>query len=196
MGPRPTRLRFVVGPDDQVVPDVAARLPGRGMWVSASREAVDRAAAKGLFSRAAKRRVTTPDGMSDLIERLLARRAVDLVAFARRAGEAVAGFEKVREWLQNGRVAVLVQASDGAADGRAKLARLAAGRPVVADLNSTELSLAFGRENVIHAALAPGGLADRFVVEIARLRGFRQSLPDGLNAVRPETVGGQVSVQG
>lgn len=187
----------MVGPDNQIVPDVSARLPGRGMWVTASREAVDRAAAKGLFSRAAKRKVAVPDALSDMIERLLARRAVDLVAFARRAGEAVAGFEKVREWLLQGRVAVLVQAADGAADGRAKLARLAAARPVVADLSSTELSLAFGRENVIHAALAPGGLADRFVVEIARLRGFRQSLPDGLNAVRPEkTVGGQVSVQG
>ena len=175
----PGRLvRFVVGPDDRIVADVIGDLPGRGLWLTAARTVVDKAVAKGAFARAARRRVTVPADLADQVDRLLARRCLDFLGFARRAGEVVAGFEKVREWLDAGKVAVLVEARDGAADGRAKLARLGRGLPVVALFTSTELSLALGRQNVVHAAVAPGRLAERFLAEIARLRGFRPAGSD------------------
>lgn len=175
----PGRLvRFVVGPDDQVVADVAGDLPGRGFWLTATRAAVDKAVAKRAFARAARRPVDVPADLADQIDRLLARRCLDLLGFARRASQVVAGFEKVREWLEAGRVAVLVEARDGAADGRAKLARLGRGLPAVALFTSAELSLALGRENVVHAAVAPGRLAERFLAETVRLRGFRPAGSD------------------
>lgn len=175
----PGRLvRFVVGPDDRIVADVIGDLPGRGLWLTAARAVVDKAVAKGAFARAARRPVTVPADLADQVDRLLARRCLDFLGFARRAGEVVAGFEKVREWLDAGRVAVLVEARDGAADGRAKLARLGRGLPVVALFTSAELSLALGRQNVVHAAVAPGRLAERFLAEIARLRGFRPAGSD------------------
>lgn len=143
------------------------------MWVAARREAVAQAVARSAFARAARQPVKVAGDLPDRLEGLLARRCVDLLGLARRAGEAISGHDKVREWIDRDRVAVLVQAHDGSADGRAKLARAARGAKVVASLNSTELSLAFGRENVIHAALAAGRLADRFCCESARLEGFR-----------------------
>lgn len=168
-------VRFVVGPDAAVAPDVDGKLPGRGMWVSASREAVERAVAKRLFSRAAKRAMAAPADLADTVEALLARRCLSYLGLAVRAGEAVAGFEKVREELRKRQAVVLLAASDAAHDGRDKLARLAHGVPVVGLFTRAELSLAIGRENVVHAALRRGGLADRFVVEAARLSGFRGS---------------------
>ena len=166
-------VRFVVGPDATVVPDVDGKLPGRGMWVSASREVVDKAVAKRLFSRAAKRTTTAPADLADTVEALLARRCLSYLGLAVRAGEAVTGFEKVREQLRKRQAVVLLAASDAADDGRDKLARLAEGVMVVGLFTRAELSLAIGRENVVHAALRRGGLADRFVVEAARLSGFR-----------------------
>lgn len=166
-------VRFVVDPDAAVAPDVDGKLPGRGMWVSASREAVDRAVAKRLFSRAAKRAVVAPADLADTVEALLARRCLSYLGLAVRAGEAVTGFEKVRELLRKQQAVVLLAASDAADDGRDKLARLAGGLPVIGLFTRAELSLAIGRENVVHAALRRGGLADRFVAEAARLCGFR-----------------------
>lgn len=166
-------VRFVVGPDATVVPDVDGKLPGRGMWVSASREAVDKAVAKRLFSRAAKQATVAPADLAGTVEALLARRCLSYLGLAVRAGEAVTGFEKVREQLRKRQVVILLAASDAADDGRDKLARLADGVTVVGLFTRAELSLAIGRENVVHAALRRGGLADRFVVEAARLSGFR-----------------------
>ncbi len=166
-------LRFVVDPEGAVVPDVGGDLPGRGMWLSSRREVLDTARTKGLFARAARTRVSVDEGLADLAERLLARRSLDTLGLARRAGRAVAGFEKVRALLVNGEAAVLIAARDAAADGKAKLRRLGAAVPVVALFTVAELSLALGRENVVHAALSPGKLANRFLTETARLAGFR-----------------------
>ena len=91
--PRQGLIRFVVGPEDRIFPDVTGKLPGRGIWVAADRAAVDKAARKGLFSRAARRAVTVPPDLADEVEAMVARRVVDLVSLARKAGEAVAGFE-------------------------------------------------------------------------------------------------------
>lgn len=168
-------VRFVLGPDGSVVPDVEGRLPGRGVWLTADRERVAFALKKRLFNRAFRREVAVPDGLPDLLEGLLARRLGGIVSLARKAGQAVTGFEKVRERLRAGKAAVLVAASDGAADGRAKLVALAPGVPLLDVLDATELGLAFGRDFAIHAALDAGGLADRALAEAARLAGFRKA---------------------
>ena len=176
---RPTHamVRFVIGPDDAVVPDILGRLPGRGIWVSAERAALDRAARKGLFKRAARRPVTVPDDLVATVESLIARRVIELLSLARKGGRAVAGFEKVRGWLDNGTARVLIQASDGSARGKTKLRApevAAEGLGTyVGCLDASEIGLAFGREHVIHAALAAGGLTTRVVEEAARLAALR-----------------------
>ena len=180
-------IRFVVGPGAELVPDLAGDLPGRGMWVSAARATLELAVRRQVFARAARQSVKVPDDLIDRVAAQLARRALDLLGLARRAGQATAGFEKVREALAAGRVGVLLAASDGAADGRAKLRRMAPGLPLIEGFSSVELSLALGRENVIHAALAPGKLASRFLAEAARLAGFRRP-PGSLEVAESESV--------
>lgn len=166
-------VRFVVAPGGAVVPDVAERLPGRGIWLSASRVMVGAACAKGLFAKAARVKVSVADDLADQTETLLARRCLDLLGLARRAGQAALGFEKVRTLISAGGAILLIAARDGADHGKAKLRGLGKSLPVVELFASAELSLAFGRENVIHAALAPGRLADRFLTETVRLAEFR-----------------------
>ncbi len=176
-GPTDRLVRFVLGPEARVVPDLAAKLPGRGVWLTAERALVERAVAKKLFSRAFKTQAAAPGDLADRLEALLARRLIDVIGLARKAGQAVTGFEKVRARLREGAADVLVQASDGAADGKAKLARMAGAVAVIEVLDSTELGLAFGRDFAIHAALDRGGFADRVVGEAARLGGLRPAGP-------------------
>jgi predicted RNA-binding protein YlxR (DUF448 family) len=176
--PKAGLIRFVVSPDGAVVPDVLGRLPGRGLYVAADRKALDRAATKGLFNRAARRPVTAPPGLADLIEGQLLRRVVDLLAMARKAGEAVTGYEKVKEWLVKEQAAVLIQASDGSERGKTKLHAPQGENTFIGCLSSGELGLAFGRERAIHAALATGGLTTRVVEEAARLAGIRGLIGD------------------
>ena len=169
--PKGGLIRFVVGPEGTVVPDVAGKLPGRGIYVSARREDIETAARKNLFSRAAKAPVKAPEGLADLVESLVARRVIDSLSMARKAGQAVTGLEKVKEWLAGGKAAVLVQASDGSAREKARLRPPEGG--YVGCLTAGEMGLAFGRERAIHAALAAGGLTTRVVEEAARLAGLR-----------------------
>ena len=171
--PKAGLIRFVVGPEGMVVPDVLGRLPGRGFYVAADRAAIDQAAAQGLFSRAARQPVKAPDGLSDLIEAQLLRRVVDMLSMARKAGAAVTGYEKVKEWLVKGQARVLIQASDGSERGKTKLHPPEGEGSFIGCLSSGELGLAFGRERAIHAALAAGGLGQRVVEEAARLAGVR-----------------------
>jgi hypothetical protein len=170
----PSRLvRFVVDPEGRVRPDLEQRLPGRGMWLSAERDVVDKAVGKNLFAKAARAQVRAEPDLASEVERLLARRALDTLGLARRAGALNAGFEQVRARLQAEGAAVLVAASDAARDGRAKLRRLAPALPVVTAFSSRELGAALGREMVVHAAVAPGGLARRLLCDVERLAGFR-----------------------
>lgn len=171
--PKGGLIRFVVGPDGMVVPDVLGRLPGRGIYVAADPAAIDKAAAKGLFSRAARQPVKAPEGLSALIESQLLQRVIDFLSMARKAGEAVTGYEKVKEWLVKGQAKVLIQASDGSERGKTKLHPPEGEGRWITCLSSGELGLAFGRERAIHAALAAGGLERRVVEEAARLAGFR-----------------------
>jgi predicted RNA-binding protein YlxR (DUF448 family) len=165
-------IRFVVGPEGDVVPDIAGKLPGRGIYVAADRRALDKAAAKGLFARSAKAPVKVPEGLVDEVERQLARRVVDLISLQRKAGKAVAGFEKVKAWLQMEEAEVLIQAVDGSGRGKTKLSTPHFGT-YIGWLTADELGLAFGRQTVIHGALASGGLTQRVVEEARRLKGVR-----------------------
>ncbi len=173
--PKAGLVRFVVGPELQVVPDLLNRLPGRGIYVAADRAAIDKAAKKGLFSRAARQAVKVPDGMADLVEAGLARRVTDLLSMARKAGDAVTGYEKVKDWLTKGQARVLIQASDGSERGKSKLHAPDGAGGFIGCLTAQELGLSFGREHAIHAALAAGGLTRRVVEEAARLAGLRVS---------------------
>ena len=172
--PREALLRFVVGPDGALVPDLGESLPGRGLWVSAERAALTKACDRGLFARAARRPIAVAPDLIDEVEGQLTARALDLLGLARRAGGLVTGFDQVRRTLTAGRAAVLIEASDGARHGRARLGALARDIPVIAHFDGAALSRSVGRDNVVHAALAPGRLADRFVRESARLGRVRR----------------------
>ena len=172
--PKYRLIRFVVGPDGQVFADVMGKLPGRGMWVSADRDALELAVKKGLFSRSAKQPVKTPENLVDEVEKQLARRVVDLISMQRKAGKAVAGYEKVKSWLQTEEALVLIQAVDGSGRGKSKLSTPHYGH-YIGCLTADELGLAFGRQTVIHGALASGGLTLRVVEEAHRLNGVRKN---------------------
>jgi uncharacterized protein len=179
---RGSLLRFVVGPDGAIVPDVAARLPGRGLWLTAQRDIVDRAVAKRLFARAARRPVEAPAELADRIEGLLARRCCDALGLARRAGLAVAGFDRVSEAVHRGKAALLLAALDGAEGGRRKLVALGGGLPSASVLTAAELGAAFGRDRIVHAGVGPGPLCERLRVDLGRLAGLRAAaaMDDGL----------------
>lgn len=172
--PRHGLIRFVVSPDGLLAPDLAEKLPGRGIWVSADRAALEEAVKKKLFSKVARRDVTLHDNFVEFVEAGLADRVVHLVSLARKAGGAVCGFEKVKSWLAEERARVLLQASDGSERGKGKLWTPEGGR-WFGHLTSSELGLAFGRESVIHGALAGGGLSQRVVEEAQRLKGVRET---------------------
>jgi predicted RNA-binding protein YlxR (DUF448 family) len=166
-------LRFVVGPEGEVVPDVEARLPGRGLWLTPRRDIVERATAKRLFARAARRLVTVPADLADRVEALLARRCGDALGLARRAGSAVAGFDGVVEVVRRGKSAALLFALDGGENGRRKLAGLRRGLPAAGVMYAAELGAAFGRDRVVHVAIGPGPLCARLLRDLERLAGFR-----------------------
>lgn len=142
------------------------------MYVTPDPAQIDKAAAKGGFSRAAKAPVTAPEGLSEEVTRQLTRRVIELVSMARKAGLAVAGFEKVKSWLESRRIRALLQASDGSERGKGKL-WTPEGARYFNCLTGEELGSAFGRQTVIHAALTAGGLSDRVVEEAAKLKGLR-----------------------
>ena len=170
--PKHGLIRFVVGPDAQIVPDVLGKLPGRGLWVSADKAALAEAIKKGAFAKAARQKVTVPEELIQDIEAQLARRVIDLISLARKGGKAVAGYEKVKGWLLKDEAEVLVQSSDGSERGKSKLSTPYGGS-FIGWLSANELGLAFGRETVIHAALSSGGLTRRIVEEAQRLKGVR-----------------------
>lgn len=166
-------MRFVIGPDQGVVMDLAERLPGRGLWLRARRDTVNTAVTKKLFARAARAAVVTPVDLADRVAAALTRRCLDTLGLARRAGEAVAGHDKARDWLKAGRAGLLLLAAD-ASEGEAAKMRAAAGTTAVSTLfRREELGSVFGREQAVHVVVAPGALAEKLVRECGRLDGFR-----------------------
>jgi predicted RNA-binding protein YlxR (DUF448 family) len=163
-------IRFVLGPDRILVPDLGERLPGRGMWLSAKADVIEQAIRRGAFAKAVRGEVLVPPDLRATVEDGLRGRIRDLVGFARRAGQAVSGWQAAREWLLAGRAGLLVQAADGSP---AEKARLIGHRqvPVVDPLAGSELGALFGRDRAVHVAIAPGRLAERIAAEAARLAG-------------------------
>lgn len=175
-------VRFVAGPDGVVVPDLGRKLPGRGLWVAADRASVETAARKGLFSRAAKTKLTAPADLADQVEALLLRRVLNALGLARRAGDLTLGFEKASAAVEAGKAAWLVEASDGAADGRRKMLQASRRAPnaprLLGVFASGELGLALGLDNVIHLVFLAGRGSDRWTADVERLSGFRPLLPE------------------
>jgi predicted RNA-binding protein YlxR (DUF448 family) len=174
-------IRFVAGPNGTVAPDLARKLPGRGVWVDATSESVAAAARQKTFSKSLKRQVSVPADLPELVERLMVRRLADALSIANKAGLVVAGFTKVEETIAGGRAAILLHAADAALNGVEKLDRRfnALAKPdecqpaAIRELTGSEMSLAMGRPNVIHAAAAGGGATHRLIEEARRLRRYR-----------------------
>ncbi len=193
-GPTEPMIRFVLDPSARVTPDLTEKLPGRGYWVKAERDVLTKAIEKRTFARAARRAVETPPDLAAQVEAGLARHALGLLGLTRRAGALAVGFDTVRRLLAERPVVALLEAHDGAADGRAKILNAAArqSRPpaLIGCFDSRETGLATGRDVVVHGALMASGLTDRFMREISRLAGFRPLTPpewNGARSMRGET---------
>lgn len=172
--PKRGLIRFVVSPDKKIIPDVLEKLPGRGIWVSSERASLEQAVSKGLFSRAARESVDVSATLVPDVEALLAKRLIDGISMARKAGRAVAGYEKVKSWLGREDARILFQASDGSERGKSKLHPPGGRGSFFGVLTASELGLSFGRERVIHAALGFGGLTERIREDAIRLSGVRE----------------------
>lgn len=170
-------LRFVLSPDREVVHDMGKDLPGRGIWVSCDRKAVDLAVKKRLFARAAKGPVTVPDDLGEKVDQKLARHCLSLLGLARKGGQLTVGFSKVEKALASRKAALLIAASDGAEDGRQKLKRIAGDLPVIDIFSNAELGQALGRENLVHACLGAGQLSARTLAAARRLAEYRAIIP-------------------
>lgn len=175
--PKEGLLRFVLGPEDEVVPDLDERLPGRGLWLSARRDMVETATAKRAFARAARKPVKASPDLADRVEGLMRLRCQNLLGLARRAGLVVAGFDQVRAAGREGTVALLLEAAEGAADGRRKVTAAAPDALVVDIMTGAELASALGRDHVVHVAVLAGKPAQRPLVarllqELERLAAY------------------------
>ena len=173
-------IRFVIGPDGTVVPDIKEKLPGRGVWLTAAHDTVSDAAKRNAFARALKTKASVPEELAAQVDRLLADAALSALALANKAGEVVFGAAKIEEAIHKGRVIALVHAAEAAEDGRRKLdgkaLAMTGGAPIPAirAFSVGELGLASGRTNVIHAALIQGGAARKFLAAAERLERYRK----------------------
>ena len=182
-------IRFVVAPSGDVVPDLKRKLPGRGLWVGASRRTIAEAVRRHQFSRGFKRDVRVAATLPADTEALLERSCVEALAMAAKAGQVISGYAKVEGLLEQGRAEALIHASDGAADGIRKLDAIAGQRsrnigdsrrlPIVTALTSAQLDLALGRSNVIHAALLAGPASKTFLSRCQILVRYRMDDDDG-----------------
>jgi predicted RNA-binding protein YlxR (DUF448 family) len=166
-------IRFVRSPDGMAIPDLARKLPGRGVWVTLDRKVLAEAAKRKLFSRGFSAETTIPPDLPGMVGSLLHQHVLSLLSLSKKAGESVAGFMKVEEMLSRGRARLLFHGMDAAPDGCRKLDKLA--QPEVEKIvlfQSGELDLAFGRSNVVHAAVAKGGLAEKLLLGVRRIEMF------------------------
>ena len=181
--PEARLVRFVAAPDGQVVPDLARKLPGRGVWIEATRSAVSQAVKRNAFARSAKAPLRRAGDLADQVAALFRQRLLASLGLARRSGDLTFGFEKTAGAVEAGRAAWLIEASDGAADGRRKMLQ-SAGRTdipprLLAAFSSDELSLALGLGPVIHLGFLAGQAAQRWTVDVERYAGFDPLLPPG-----------------
>jgi predicted RNA-binding protein YlxR (DUF448 family) len=180
-------MRFVVGPDQEVVPDLKRRLPGRGVWVTATHAAVAEAVKRRAFGRGFKTEVRVAPDLADAVERLLEQSVLDALSMVRKAGRAAVGFAQVERALAKEPVVALLHAAEAGHEGVRKIAAVARGSlsekardlPVVDRFTGAQLDLAFGRPNVVHAALLAGSASDGFLARYRNLERFRAIGPGG-----------------
>src|SRR3974390_3096958 len=187
-------IRFVLGPAGEAVPDVKRKLPGRGIWITASRGAIDDAVKRNVSARGFKREVRATGDLAAEVERLLERAALDALAMAAKAGALVAGFAKVEAAIDRDELLALIHAADGSADGKRKLEAALQRRTsgisrkiaVIDAFSGRELDLALNRLNVVHAALLAGPGSETFLARALRLARFRTgNSPDAVSANAP-----------
>jgi len=181
--PESRLIRFALGPDKSLVPDLAAKVPGRGVWVEARRDRIEQARKKGGFARSLKAELKISDDVADLTEALLFKRCLDHLGLIRRAGALAIGQSQVEAAIRKAPVWLSIEASDGAEDGRTKLANLYFGLwsrhpAMVGCFSAAELGMALGRDRVIHACVLQERLARAWAAELSRLSGFRAIVPD------------------
>jgi len=182
-------IRFVAGPDGAIVPDLKRRLPGRGVWVTATRKSIDEAAKRNVFARSLKREARAASGLGSEVERQLESAALDALAIAHKAGRVAIGFGRAETALAGvPPVLAILNAADGAPDGARKIVAAAAKRqtaenageiPVISAFTSAQLDLALGRSNVVHAALLAGPASNGFLARCQSLERFRTIDPGG-----------------
>jgi uncharacterized protein len=178
--PKQDLIRFVLAPSGKIVPDLKERLPGRGVWVTATHDRIAEAAKRNVLARALNTTVKVPEGLADQVDRLLMEGALGALALANKAGEVVFGTAKVEEAIAKAKVAALIHASDAAEDGCRKLDarfRASSGGTMPASIrlfSADELGLASGKTNVIHAALIQGGAAAKFLAGASRAERYRK----------------------
>jgi uncharacterized protein len=174
-------IRFVVGPAGEAVPDVKRKLPGRGIWISATREALDEAVKRNVFARGFKKNVRVASDLAAVTERMLERAALDALAIAAKSGAVVSGFSQVEATIGRGEALALIHAADAASDGKRKLDGALRRKtdekspeiPVIGAFSGAQLDLALNRPNVVHAALLAGPVSETFLVRAVRLTRFR-----------------------
>ena len=177
-------LRFVLGPEDVVFPDLNGKLPGRGAWVKSERAVLEQAVKKNTFAKAFQAPAKVAPDLAERVARLLDQQILDLLGLARRSGLLVTGFEKADTALRTGRAALLIEAKDAGKDGRTKLARhTLPGVEIWAPLTAELLGRAIGRDHAVHVAVGPGGLAERLKIALRRQHGFTLDgfIGDGLS---------------
>jgi predicted RNA-binding protein YlxR (DUF448 family) len=187
-------IRFVRSPEGEVVPDVKRKLPGRGLWLTASKKTVEEAVRRNVFARGFKAETKTPSDLPALTDRLLEQSALDALAIAGKASLVLHGFAKVEGALAQGKAVGIIHAADGADDGKRKinayLRNESRGLPVFEAFATAQLDLALGRSNVVHAALLAGSATDTFVARASRLARFRGlEAPPATGGAKSDTIG-------
>ena len=167
-------IRFVIGPEENVVPDVFCKLPGRGMWVGSNKSSLEKALKKNLFSSILRKPVKIDPNLDQNVQRFVLNKLINLISLARKANQAVAGFEKTKSQLELGKAKLLIQAFDGSAREKSRLRPPNGENSLINCLNMQELGLAFSKENVIHATILNGGLSKGISQEALRLAGLRE----------------------
>ncbi|HCX13692.1 MAG TPA: RNA-binding protein [Rhodospirillaceae bacterium] len=167
-------VRFVADPKGTIVPDICNALPGRGLWLTADRAMIEKAATKQMFTKAAKRNVTTGPNLVEQVEGLLKRRCLNHIGLARRAGLVAIGAEKVKTQIATGLTAALFEAANGSLPERQKIFSLAPHVPMVDLFTSAELGAALGRDTAVHVALLRGGLTRVLLEDVVRYAGLRR----------------------
>lgn len=180
-------IRFVKGPDDQLVPDIAGKLPGRGVWTKSTFEALEAALKNGGFKRGLKSNVNVAADLAEQTSALLRRKVLSLLPMAMKAGQAYIGFDQVKTAAQTELLAWRIEASDGSEGGRGKIRVLTRAlsfelgqkpTPVIGCFSARELGMAIGRTDIVHAAIKKGPMRKSFDQAAQRLAGFCQLVPE------------------